>query len=176
MIPRHEAAPAVLLHFSEDSTIERFVPHVPATNPTQPPLVWTVDPLHQALYWFPRSCPRVTWWRGPETTKADADRWLGRFPRVHVLERTWRARLSACGLHTYAFDPAPFVPWPDADGYWVSSVEVTPRDCGPTGDLVQRHAAAGIDLRVVEDLRPVWDEVIRTTLAFSGCRLPPTIR
>ena len=30
-------------HFSEDASIERFEPHIPRSNPTQPPAVWAID-------------------------------------------------------------------------------------------------------------------------------------
>ena len=49
-----------LFHFSHDPSIERFTPHVPATNPSQSPSVWAIDAEHAPLYWFPRNCPRVT--------------------------------------------------------------------------------------------------------------------
>src|SRR5262245_59968364 len=56
------AGDGVLHHFSEDPTITRFVPHVPATNPDHRPAVWTIDTEHAPLYWFPRDFPRVTVW------------------------------------------------------------------------------------------------------------------
>ena len=46
-----------VLHFSEDPTIERFVPHV-APTPQQPePYVWTVDHDQAPSCRFPRQCP-----------------------------------------------------------------------------------------------------------------------
>ena len=53
---------AVVYHFSEDPSIERFEPHVPRTNPSQPPAVWAIDGEHASLYWFPRDCPRLAAW------------------------------------------------------------------------------------------------------------------
>ena len=53
---------AVLFHFSEDPTLQRFVPHVPRTNPAHEPAVWAIDDDHAPLYWFPRACPRITAW------------------------------------------------------------------------------------------------------------------
>lgn len=52
-----------LLHFSEDPGIEVFHPHVAATSDNPEPLVWAIDEPHAPLYWFPRQCPRVTFWR-----------------------------------------------------------------------------------------------------------------
>ena len=41
----------------------------------------------------------------------------------------------------------------------------------PLGDLLERHAAAGIELRIVPDLSALWQRVIASTLEFSGIRL-----
>ena len=38
--------PFALWHFSEDPSLGSFRPHVPATNPGAPLLVWTVDTRH----------------------------------------------------------------------------------------------------------------------------------
>lgn len=50
MLPR----PGEVLHFSEDPTIERFVPHVAATAQQPEACVWAVDALNAPCYWFPR--------------------------------------------------------------------------------------------------------------------------
>ena len=39
------------------------------------------------------------------------------------------------------------------------------------GDLVGRHAAAGIALRTAPNLWPLWDGIVGSTLEFSGMRL-----
>lgn len=44
-----------LYHFSEDPSIERFVPHVPRTNPTHPPAVWAIDEVHAPLSGSPET-------------------------------------------------------------------------------------------------------------------------
>ena len=62
-------SPEVLLHFSEDPTITRFEPHVPATNPTHEPAVWAIDEQHSPVYWFPRDCPRGSVWANSEAER-----------------------------------------------------------------------------------------------------------
>ena len=44
------------------------------------------------------------------------------------------------------------------------------------GDLLTRHAEAGNELRIAPSLYPLWDEVIETTLDFSGIRLRNAVR
>lgn len=158
-----------VLHFSEDPSIERFVPHVPPTNPDQPPLVWAIDEPHAPLYWFPRDCPRITWWRDD----ADPPDALGptTAARVHAIAADWLERVRACRLFVYRFDGDGFAAWPEADGHWVARTAQRPRSVEPVGDLLQRHAEAGIELRVVPDLTPLRAAVVASGHRFSMCRL-----
>jgi hypothetical protein len=169
MDARHDPSPTHLLHYSEDPAIERFVPHVPATNPEQPPLVWTIDDTHAPLFWFPRDCPRITFWAhdgSPPDRLGPTDA-----TRVHAIEAEWLDRVAACELWAYRFAPATFEPWPHADGYWVSAEAQVPLDVRPVGDLLERHRERGIDLRVLPDLRQLRDDVIASGYRFSMCRM-----
>ena len=47
----------------------------------------------------------------------------------------------------------------------------TPAEVVELGDLLTRHAEAGIELRVVPRLLPIWHQVIESSVAFSGIRL-----
>ena len=71
----------------------------------------------------------------------------------------------------YRFDATPFAPWPEAEGQWIATVPVIPVDVTPVGNLLDRHVAAGIDLRFMPSIRPFWEEVVASGLPFSGVRL-----
>jgi len=60
-----------LLHFSQDPTIEHFLPHVAATstNTAAPGVGRRRRPAPD--YWFPRQCPRALAWVTSSTTTAD---------------------------------------------------------------------------------------------------------
>ena len=169
MEPRHQPDPVHLLHFSEDPAIDRFVPHVPATNPDEPPMVWTIDDPHAPLFWFPRDCPRVAFWSEDGTPPEGLGATSG--ARVHAIEEAWLEPMRACELFVYRFDPSGFAPWPDADGYWVSTDEHVPVDVAPVGDLLERHRERSIELRVLPDLRPLRDAVIASGYRYSMCRM-----
>src|SRR5262245_25737781 len=122
----------VLHHFSEDPTIERFRPHVPATNPRQRPAVWAIDAVHAPLYWFPRDCPRVTAWpRDEHERSAFAEAWVTSAPRVHAIETGWFATMRAATIYRYDLPTEPFSPWAEASGQWVSTEEVVPTAVTP---------------------------------------------
>jgi hypothetical protein len=165
--------PHALWHASEDSTITRFAPHRAARALSDEALVWAVDTRHVPLFWFPRDCPRCTFWAGPRTTDADAARFLEgrRDLRVHAVEEGWLERVRTTRLYLYRLPARPFAEDPEVAGYWVSREAVDPLELIAIDDLVGRHAAAGIVLRAPSNLWPLWDEVVASTLEFSGIRL-----
>ena len=160
-----------VLHFSEDPVITRFVPHVAATAQQPEPYVWAVDAEQAPAYWFPRDCPRVLAWTGPETTAADRRLLCDR--RVHAIEYGWLPALQTARLYAYRFDAAPFRPFGSPQPHaMVATTAVTPLGpAEPVGDLLALHEAAGIQLRLVSNLWAVMDEVAASSLRFSGIRL-----
>jgi hypothetical protein len=164
-------AGGVLFHFSEDPGIERFVPHVPASNPTQPPAVWAIDEAHAPLYWFPRDCPRVTVWPWDEAGRPHfAEVFETDAARLHVIEKRWLERMHTVELFRYDLPDDTFEPWPDAYGQYVSRVDVVPVSVQPVGDLVVLHQQAGIELRVVDSLHGVRELAISDEWNFSIVR------
>ncbi len=143
--------PGQVLHFSEDPTVRRFRPHVAATARQAEAYVWAVDAEHAPSYWFPRQCPRVLAWPGPETTAADRERVAGPGggDRVDAVEYGWLERLRT--IAERAVDP------------------LGPPE--PVGDLLERHAEAGIQVRVLPEVRTFFDAVVASTMRFSGIRL-----
>ncbi|GGN17096.1 hypothetical protein FHR83_004975 [Actinoplanes campanulatus] len=55
---------------------------------------------------------------------------------------------------------------------WVATDPVEPLGPPePVGDLIACHAAAGIQLRILDNPWPFWDQVTAGTVGFSGIRL-----
>jgi hypothetical protein len=153
-----------LWHFSEDPSLSRFLP--------RDDKVWAIDDRHSWLYWFPRDCPRACFWAVGPTTNDDVEAWLDgdRDRRVAVIETTWLERMRDVRLYAYRMPPEPFDVVED-DRFYIASMPVEAIECVEVGDLLARHAAAGIELRIAPALYPLWDKVIETTLDFSGIRL-----
>jgi len=165
--PYRGEGPHALWHVSEDATIERFVP--------LEELVWAIDTRHLPLYWFPRDCPRATFWATSETSDDDVERWLDgdRTRRVHVIESVWLERMRTTRVVAYRLPESGFEP---EDRFWVTRETVEPLELVELGDLLARHAEAGNELRIAPTVYPLWDEVIETTLDFSGIRLRNAVR
>jgi hypothetical protein len=155
---------------SEDPTIEVFVPHYNELHARDEPLVYALDERYQWLYWFPRDCPRACWCAGESTTDADVERWLDgdRTRRVAAIENGWLERMRTVKVYAYRLPSETFEPW---DKFFVSRDTVAPLELVELGDLLERHAQAGIELRIAPALYPLWDKVVNSTLDFSGIRL-----
>jgi hypothetical protein len=168
-----------LYHFSEDPGIAVFEPR-PVRVPSERgpvrdwlngPLVWAIEDAHQALYLFPRDCPRILIWPTPSTTAADHAAWFGASPAkvLAYVEWDWWRRLGAERLYRYHLPVESFESLSDA-GMWVARTAVTPLAKDLVADLPAALQAQGVELRFTETLahlRPVWN----TTLHASGVRL-----
>lgn len=167
--------PGEVLHFSEDPTIGTFVPHVARTARQEEAYVWAVDADRAPDYWFPRQCPRAMVWCVPGTSAADRARFLGPGggERLHVIEYDWLDRLRTTELFAYRLPAAAFRPFgepvPSAVVATEPVVPLGPPE--PVGDLLKLHRDAGIQLRVLDNLRGFWSAAVTSTLGFSGIRL-----
>jgi hypothetical protein len=167
--------PGEVLHFSEDPTITRFVPHVARTAQQPHPYVWAVDHDRAPDYWFPRECPRAMAWVLETTSAHDRDRIIGvgGGERVHAIEYGWLEALGTTRLYAYRLPASMFRPVGEPEPYALVAVEpvdpLGPPE--PVGDLFDCHARANIQLRVLDNLWPFWDAVITSTVGFSGIRL-----
>ena len=169
------AAPGEVLHFSEDPGIERFVPHVAATGQQPAVYVWAVDHDRCPDYWFPRQCPRAMAWVTQSTSDEDRERIIGPGGglRVHAIEYRWLEAVRTTRLYAYRLPADQFRPFGDPEPHaHVADVAVDPLGPPePVPDLLECHAQAGIQLRILPNLWPFWDAVITSTLGFSGIRL-----
>ena len=162
-----------LWHVSDDPAIARFEPRANHAHDSPQALVWAIDDEHVPAYWFPRDCPRGTYWAVGSTSDEDVERFLtgNRRLRVHAFQRDWLDAFRSARLWGYVLPAESFERYERAAGYWVSREAVEPTEVVELGDLFDRHAAASIELRVVPDLAAVWSRVIASTLEFSGIRL-----
>ena len=161
-----------LYHFSEDPTIERFVPRAPLAHPEVEPLVWAIDEWHAPLYYVPRDCPRVCFWPLPTTTPEDYERFFAYVPArmVIAIEAAWIDRFRTTRLYRYLMPDEPFVPLDDAWMY-VSRETVVPLRVDPLDDLSMQLTGSGVELRVCPSLVPLAHAVVASTLHFSLIRM-----
>ena len=92
---------------------------------------------------------------------------------MSVIESAWLKRFRSARVYAYRLPPDSFEPW---DKFFISRQTVVPLEVVELGDLLARHADSGNELRIAPSLCPLWDEVVETTLDFSGIRLRNAVR
>jgi hypothetical protein len=95
---------------------------------------------------------------------------LGTGTRMHAMEKAWLDRMRACRMYVYRFDSTPFGTQNADAGYYSTRETIVPLSVEPAGDLMELHARAGIELRIVENLWPTIDAILASGLEFSIIR------
>ena len=90
---------------------------------------------------------------------------------MHAIEESWLDRMRTAAVFAYRLSEEHFEPHPEVGGYWISRAAVEPIETELLDDLVGRHRRAEIELRVLPNLWPLWNDVVASTLEFSGMRL-----
>lgn len=171
--PRYRGKAPCALARERGPRLERFVLHRGETALSDERLVRAIDTRHLPLYWFPRHCPRCTFWAGERTTDADVARFSTAIaPRACPSPRSrWLERFGATTLQLDRIPARTFTHDRETAGYWTSREPVDALERITIDHLVGRHAAAGIRLRTVAKLWPLWDGVVESALEFSGMPL-----
>jgi hypothetical protein len=162
----------MLYHFSEEPSIQRFVPRTPLARPEVEPMVWTIHETYQQIYWVPRDCPRVCFWRLPETTPEDLDHfWNGVTGRLVIaIEAAWLQRLQTIKLYRYTMPPESFTLFDDYGAY-VSREVVEPLAVEPMGNLLLQHTGSSVELRICPSLVPIGRAIMGTSFHWSLIRM-----
>jgi hypothetical protein len=92
-----------------------------------------------------------------------------------VIEASWLERIRRVQLYAYRMPREPFEVVEDGR-FYIASTTVDAIEQVEVGDLLARHAGAGIELRIAPALYPLWDKVVETTLDYSGIRLRNAVR
>ncbi len=162
-----------LYHFSEDSSIRVFTPHRAKTSILDEAYVWAIDEASAYRYYFPRDCPRACFWPGAATLETDRERWFGHIDAraIVAIESAWLDRLRTTTLYRYTMPHERFTQIDATAGHWVSRDTIEPVSVEPMSDLLRALVDADIELRITPSLIRLWEQVIRSTLEFSGTRL-----
>jgi hypothetical protein len=164
----------MLFHVSEEKGIERFVPRPPPSPEAGVvgDAVWAIDEAHLPNYLLPRDCPRVTYGVGTRTTPEELARFFGpsRARRVVAIEEAWRVRIAQCRLYLYRLPDETFDVSDANAGYYISRCAVTPLSVTTVENLLQTMTELGAEYRFFDDLWPLRNAVIGSSLEFSIIR------
>lgn len=163
-----------LFHVSEEADIPVFHPRTPSRPDLDPniPLIWAIDEAHLPNFLTPRDCPRVTYHAGPQTTPEDASLFFSSaVQHVVVIEQKWFEIMKNTTLYLYEFDPSDFELQDAVAGYYVAKSTQVPIGKYHIDDLFAALFQRGVELRIVENLWPLRNRVLGSSLNFSFCRM-----
>lgn len=137
------------------------------------PVVWAVADSHVVSYLVPRDCPRIAIRQSVTTTPADVERFMGSTSSQTIvfIERAWLRQVEDTPLWLYALPAKPFELVDANAGYFVSRQTVLPLAAHCIASPFAELTARGAELRAIDRLRPLAEEVAASSLAFSIIRL-----
>ena len=161
-----------LYHFSEDPSIELFVPRPVVVGVSDDALVWAIDSAHCHQFYFPRDCPRIIITNSPRTSTEDAETFFGHTDAsvIAAIESRWLDRLRDTTIYRYTLPSDGFVLHDENAGYWVATREVRPIAVEPIVDLIAALVEAEVELRIMPSLASLRSAVIESTVDFDIIR------
>ena len=161
-----------LYHFSEEPSIEVFLPRPVVVGVSDEALVWAVDGAHCHQFYFPRDCPRIIITNSPGTSTEDAETFFGHTDAsvIAAIESRWLERLRDTTIYRYTLPSDGFVLHDENAGYWVATREVRPIAVEPIVDLIAALVEAEVELRIMPSLVSLRDAMIESTVDFDIIR------
>ncbi|KUF36697.1 DUF6886 family protein [Lysinibacillus sp. F5] len=162
-----------LFHVSENPTITMFHPRLPerADLDATKRLVWAINERCLPNYLTPRDCPRVCFHAGVQTTEQDRGHYLAQASHVVVIENKWFEVLKNTRLYLYEFDSNGFSLLDDNAGYYTSELIQMPINVSEVNDIAKALLERNVELRIVDRLWDIHDEIQYTSLNWSMCRM-----
>ena len=164
-----------LFHVSEESNIRVFEPRIPLRTDVDSTkgLVWAINEECLPNFLTPRNCPRVTYYSTDKSSKEDKEKYFSSKSSKHVvaIEHKWFETMKNTVLYLYEFDISKFCLQDEIAGYYVSEVTQVPIKQIIMTNLFNELSNRNVEIRIVDSLWDLSDEIKRTSLNWSMCRM-----
>ncbi|MGE7112121.1 DUF6886 family protein [Lysinibacillus sp. NPDC047702] len=164
-----------IFHVSEESDILVFHPRLPerADLDATKGLVWAINDKCLPNFLTPRNCPRVCYHIGAETTEQDIQTYFTSASASHVIviESKWFETMKNTTLYLYEFDIHGFTLQDQVAGYYTSETTQLPIAKFEVENLFEELFKLHVEVRVVDSLWDIYDNIQKTTLNWSMCRM-----
>ncbi|MHB1485770.1 MAG: DUF6886 family protein [Saccharofermentanales bacterium] len=161
-------------HVSEEPNIKEFLPRLPTRNDMNPNigLVWALCERTLPNFLTPRDCPRVCYHVGRNTSQSDIQKYmLENCSHVVIIEKNWLEQLRNTVLYVYEFDDTDFYLQDECAGYYVSEKKQLPCAVNKIDDIELEVKKHNTELRTVDNLWNIAEEIKGTKLNWSLCRM-----
>lgn len=162
-----------LFHISEEDNIQIFYPRIPSRTDMDQTvgLVWAIDEVHLPNFLTPRNCPRVCACANDTSTEEDRTKYFDKFDHVVYIEKKWLEILKRTTLYIYEFATDHFYLQDSVAGYYVSEKAEKPIHKFVVTDLIKELEKRNTELRIVDRLYPIAEEIKKTSFDWSLCRM-----
>ena len=162
-----------LVHVSEESNIELFIPRIPYRNDMDKSkgLVWALTEHQLKKFLTPRDCPRITYCSTEKSTQDDIDKFFSSSSRYCLaIENGWYKKMASTTLYAYEFDIANFY-FDERAGFYVSDQTENPVSVTKYEDLFDELFKRDIEVRILNNLWGLVEAVEKSSLHLSLCRM-----
>lgn len=162
-----------LFHVSEEADIKEFVPRIPYREDMDKSkgLVWALTEASLPNWLTPRNCPRVGYRVSEETSQEDVVKFFSSSSRHCVtIEHAWFEKMSETVLYLYEFETENFY-FDEVAGFYVSDKTEVPKGVTRIENLFQAQIDKNVEIRLVNNLWQLAEEVKESTLTWSLCRM-----
>ncbi|MBQ7296338.1 MAG: hypothetical protein IJW86_09150 [Clostridia bacterium] len=164
-----------LFHVSEEENIKVFYPRIPDRNDLDKNvgLVWAIDEERLPNFLTPRDCLRVTYHVNENTDEYDKNKFFTSSSVTHavIIESTWFEKMKNTSLYLYEFYTDDFILQDNVAGYYVSTSMQIPKAKIRVTNLFEELIKRNVEIRIVDNLWEIADEVKKSTLNWSLCRM-----
>ncbi|WP_032120854.1 DUF6886 family protein [Clostridium amazonitimonense] len=164
-----------LFHVSEESDIKVFEPRTPTREDLDKSkgLVWSINEKCLPNFLTPRNCPRVTYHCNKDTSEEDKLRYFSSKTTNYVIaiEHKWFQIMKNTTLYLYEFDSRNFYLQDKCAGYYVSEITQVPINKIVITDLFREIIKRNVEIRIVDNLWDLSEEIKGTTFDWSMCRM-----
>lgn len=164
-----------LFHVSEEADIYEFKPRIPDRDnlDKKTGLVWAIREECLPNFLTPRNCPRVAYHVGKDTSEVDMKRFFSSptIKHVVVIENRWFEIMRSTTLYLYEFHISDFILQDNVAGYYVAKSTQIPKAKYKLNDLFFELIKRNVEIRIVDNLWSIADNVKASTLNWSLCRM-----
>lgn len=164
-----------LFHISEEPDIKVFRPRPSPQvyDSIKGDVVFAISEELLHNYLLPRDCPRVTYYRGTETSEEDVKKFFGNSKANYIvnIEEDRKERIENAVLYKYEMPLENFILLDKIAGYYITYKEVIPQSMEIVKDLYKELDKRKVELRFNHDLYKIAKNVKKSSLNFSIIRL-----
>lgn len=164
-----------LFHISEKPDIKIFHPRPSPQfyDSIKGDVVFAISDKMLHNYLLPRDCPRVTYYINPNTTKIDKENFFGDSKADYIInvEEDWKEKIENIILYKYQFSPETFSLLDETAGYYISYEDTVPVLIEKVKDVYKEFNKRNVEIRFLDNLRKLADDVKNSGLSFSIIRL-----